>query len=107
MSYLIAASTRIIDEHGEAMTLQRDGHVALAVKGKRLGAGSIVSVGASVQQEFDVKLSTTQLLASAWANKSPTSTDSIVIAGRTRTVLDVWPLRHGDVIAAYVLTVAG
>lgn len=103
-----AAASRIIDLHGESMTLQREGHTALAVKGKRIGGGSTAPVGgAAKHQYFDVKLSTTQLQASAWANKAPAYTDSIVIDGRTRTVLDVQPLKDGDVIAAYVLTVAG
>ncbi len=103
-----AAASRIIDQHGETMTLQRDGHTDLAVRGKRLAGGSVVSIGGTAtQQGFDVKLSTTQLQASAWANKVPASTDSIVIAGRTRTILDVQPLKDGDDVAAYVLTVAG
>lgn len=104
-----AAASRIIDRHGESMTLQRDGHTALAVKGKRLAGGSIVPTGnTATQQEFAVKLSTTQLQASSWVSKVPSaSTDSIVIAGRTRTILDVQPLKDGDDVAAYVLTVAG
>ena len=97
-----AAASRIIDQHGETMTLQRDGHTDLAVRGKRLAGGSVVSIGGTAtQQGFDVKPSTTQL------HKVPASTDSIVIAGRTRTILDVQPLKDGDDVAAYVLTVAG
>ncbi len=109
MSDQIAAAARIIDEHGESMTLKRDGHADLAVKGKRLAGGSVVPIGGTAaQQDFNVKLSTTQLQASAWASKAPSaSTDSIVIAGRTRTILDVQPLKDGDVVAAYVLAVAG
>ena len=108
MSSLIAAAARIIDEHGETMTLQRDGHTDLAVKGKRVGGGSTEPTGGTAtQQTFDVKLSLTQLQASAWASKVPAATDSIVIDGRTRAILDVRPLRHGADVAAYVLTVAG
>lgn len=109
MSDLIAAAARIIDEHAESMTLQRDGHTPLAVKGKRLAGGSVVPIGGTAtQQDFDVKLSTTQLLASSWVSKVPSAaTDSIVIAGRTRTILDVQPLKDGDDVAAYVLSVAG
>jgi len=108
MSHLIAAVSRIIDLHGETMTLHRDGHTSLDVRGKRLAGGSAVPTGnTATQQEFDVKLSTTQLLASSWTNKAPASTDSIVIANRTRTILDVQPLRDGEVVVAYVLTVAG
>lgn len=108
MSRLITATARIIDEHGETMTLQRDGHTPLAVKGKRVAGGSFVPTGnTATQQEFDVKLSPTQLQASAWASKLPAATDSIAIDGRVRAILDVRPLRHGDVVAAYVLTVAG
>jgi len=103
-----AAASRIIDQHGESMTLQRDGHTDLAVKGKRLAGGSTVPIGGTArQQEFEVKLSTTQLQASAWASKAPAMTDSIVIASRARTILDVQPLKDGDDVAAYVLTVAG
>ena len=104
-----AAASRIIDQHSETMTLKREGHTDLAVKGKRLAGGSIAPIGGTAaQQDFDVKLSTTQLLASSWVSKVPSaSTDSIVIDGRVRTILDVQPLRDGDVVAAYVLAVAG
>ncbi|WP_295135699.1 hypothetical protein [uncultured Reyranella sp.] len=106
---IVAAVSRIIDQHGETMTLQRAGHTDLAVKGKRVAGGSTEPIGGTArQQEFDVKLSLTQLLASAWASKAPSaSTDSIVIDGRVRAILDVRPLRHGADVAAYVLTVAG
>lgn len=104
-----AAASRIIDRHGETMSLQRAGHTALAVKGKRLAGGSVVPIGGTAtQQDFDVKLSTTQLRASSWVSKVPSAaTDSITIDGRTRTILDVRPLKDGDDIAAYVLSVAG
>ena len=104
-----AAASRIIDQHGETMTLKREGHTDLAVKGKRLAGGSIAPIGGTAaQQDFDVKLSTTQLLASSWVSKVPSaSTDSIAIDGRTRTILDVQPLKDGDAVAAYVLAVAG
>lgn len=109
MSDLIAAAARIIDAHGESMTLKREGHTDLAVKGKRLAGGSVVPIsGTATQQDFDVKLSTTQLLASSWVSKVPSaSTDSIVVDGWTRSILDVQPLKDGDVVAAYVLSVAG
>ncbi len=109
MSDQIAAAARIIDQHGETMTLKREGHTDLAVKGKRLAGGSVAPTGGTAtQQDFDVKLSTTQLQASSWASKVPSaSTDSIAIDGRTRTILDVQPLKDGDVVAAYVLAVAG
>ena len=104
-----AAASRIIDRHGETMSLQRAGHTALAVKGKRLAGGSVVPTGnTATQQDFEVKLSTTQLLASSWVSKVPSaSTDTLTIDGRARAILDVQPLKDGDVVAAYVLAVAG
>lgn len=104
-----AAASRIIDQHGETMTLQRAGHTDLVVKAKRLAGGSVVPIGGTAaQQDFDVKLSTTQLLASSWVSKVPSaSTDTLTIDGRARAILDVQPLKDGDVVAAYVLAVAG
>jgi len=102
-----AAVARILAAHGESMTLKREGSTSIAVKAKRL-PGSIESIGGSaVQQEFRVRLGTAELAASGWSPAAPVRTDSIVIDGRERSIHDVQPLRDGDVVFMYDLTVAG
>jgi hypothetical protein len=102
-----AAVARILAAHGESMTLKREGAASIAVKAKRL-PGSIESIGGSaVQQEFQVRLGTAELAASSWSPAVPVRTDSIVIDDRERSILDVRPLRDGDVVHLYELTVAG
>jgi hypothetical protein len=63
--------------------------------------------GTASQQVFRVRIAPTELAASDWATKEPKRTDSIVIGGRTRTILDVRPISDGDVVALYELEVAG
>lgn len=102
-----SAVARIMAAHGESMTLKREGAPSLAVKAKRL-QGTTDSIGGSaVQQEFRVRLGASELAASTWSPAAPVRTDSIVIEGRERSILDVRPVRDGDVVHLYELTVAG
>ena len=102
-----ASVGRILAARGESMTLKREGATSIAVKAKRL-QGSIESIGGSaVHQEFRVRLGTAELAASSWSPAAPVRTDSIVIDDRERSILDVRPLRDGDVVYMYDLTVAG
>ena len=105
--YVADQVAAVIAAHGESMTLKREGSTSIDVKAKRL-QGSTDSIGGSaVQQEFRVRLGTAELAASSWSPASPVRTDSIVIDGRERSILDVRPLRDGDVVHLYELTVAG
>ncbi|HTE35786.1 MAG TPA: hypothetical protein VK634_15015 [Reyranella sp.] len=102
----------IIGEHGETMTLARAGEdTAITFKGKRIG-GALDGLGNTSQQRFRVKLSTAEMLASAWTVKEPSAggtgpSDTLTVAGRVRNLLDVKPLRDGDTVAAWELEVAG
>lgn len=100
---------RLIRKHGETMTLSRDGEATtISLKGKRI-PGTTDDVGGSAQhQRFRVKVAPTELLASAWASKVPSAAgDTLTVAGRPRTILDVRPLGDGDVVALYELEVVG
>lgn len=102
-----AAVARILAGHGESMTLKREGSASIAVKAKRLQGVTDSIGGSAVQQEFRVRLGTAELAASGWSPAEPVRTDSIVIGDRERSILDVRPLRDGDVVHLYELTVAG
>ena len=100
---------RLIRKHGETMTLSREGEATtITLKGKRI-PGSTDDVGGSAeQQRCRVKIAPTELLASAWATKIPSSsTDTLTIGSRARTVVDWKPLGDGDVVALYELEVVG
>lgn len=107
--YVADQAAAIIDAHGETMTLTRqDEATTITLKGKRI-PGSTDDVGGSAeQQRFRVKIAPTELLESAWASKVPSSsTDTLFVGGRPRTVVDVRPLGDGDVVALYELEVVG
>lgn len=102
-------AARLIRLHGEIMILSREGEATtITLKGKRI-PGSTDDVGGSAQQQrFRVKIAPTELLASAWASKVPTSsTDTLIIGGRPRTVVDCKPLGDVDTVAIYELEVVG
>ena len=54
-----------------------------------------------------MKIGTTELAASPWASKAPVRTDSIIIDGRERSILDVRPLGDAGIVVLYELLVAG
>ena len=101
-------AARLLARHGETMVLKRASEAtAVVLKGKRL-VGSTVDVGGSaVQQEFRVKIGTSELSSSVWTSKAPVRHDSIVIDGRERSILDVRPLGDAGTVALYELLVAG
>ena len=99
---------RMMAVHGETMMLKRASEATtITLKGKRL-AGSTVDIGGSaVQQEFRVKIGTSELSSSAWTSKAPGRHDSIIVDGRERSILDVRPLGDAGTVALYELLVAG
>lgn len=101
-------AARLLTTHGETMVLMRASEdTTIPLKGKRLG-GSMVDIGGSAaQQEFRVKIGTTELATSPWARKAPVRHDSIVVDGRERSILDVRPLGDAGTVALYELVVAG
>jgi hypothetical protein len=101
-------AARLLARHGETMVLKRASEAtAVVLKGKRL-VGSTVDVGGSaVQQEFRVKIGTSELSSSVWTSKAPVRHDSIVIDGRERSILDVRPLGDAGTVALYELLVGG
>ena len=101
-------AVRLLATHGETMVLKRASEdTTISLKGKRL-VGSMVDIGGSAaQQEFRVKIGTTELAASPWASNAPVRHDSIVIDGRERSILDVRPLGDAGTVALYELLVAG
>lgn len=102
-------AARIIAAHGETMTLSRDGEATtISLKGKRIPGSTEETGGSAEAQRFRVKIAPTELLASAWATKVPSSsTDTLTVGGRARTVVDCKPLGDGDVVALYELEVVG
>jgi hypothetical protein len=107
-AYTAQRLAAIIAEHGETMTLQREGETDITLKGKRIVGGTLEDVGnTSAQQNFRVKIAPTELEASSWASKVPTRTDAIVIGGRTRSIIDAQPEGDSGVVALYVLEVVG
>ena len=105
---LAAEVNAILQGHGEAMTLKREGEAStITLRGKRV-PGTVADIGGSAaQQEFRVKIGTTELAASPWASKAPVRTDSIIIDGRERSILDVRPLGDAGIVVLYELLVAG
>ena len=105
---LVTEVNAILQEHGEAMTLKREGEGStVTLRGKRL-PGTVADIGGSAaQQEFRVKIGTTELVVSSWASKTPVRSDSIVIDGRERSILDVRPLGDAGTVVLYELSVAG
>ena len=102
-------AARFIAERGETMTLSREGEATtISLKGKRIPGSTEETGGSATVQRFRVKIAPTELLASAWATKVPSSsTDTLTVGGRARTVVDVRPLGDGDVVALYELEVVG
>lgn len=106
-AYIASQVATVIAEHGEAMVLKRDGEADLPIVGKRVG-GAIDDIGGTAaQQAFRIRIAPTELAASSWAVKEPKRKDAILVGGRTRTIEDVQPQGDGDVVAMYVLEVAG
>lgn len=110
--YVADQVAAVIQEHGETMTLSREGESPITLKGKRIAGGALDRLGNGDQQSFRVLIAPTELLASAWASKVPTSggegpADTLTVDGRVRNVLDVRPRRDGDVVALYELEVVG
>lgn len=106
--YIADQVAAVIAEHGETMTLSRATEgTTVMLKGKRVGGVVDTIGGTAAQQSFRIRIAPTELLASAWAVKEPKRKDAIVLGGRTRAILDVQPLRDGDVVAMYELEVAG
>lgn len=105
---ILETAARMIAAHGEDMTLARAGETSITLKGKRV-PGTTESIGNSAeQQRFRVKIGTAELAASAWATKAPSSsTDTLTVGGRVRSVLDVRPLADAGTVALYELEVAG
>ena len=105
---LVAEVNAILQEHGEAMTLKREGEAStITLRGKRV-LGTVADIGGSAaQQEFRVKIGTAELVVSSWASKTPVRSDSIVIDGRERSILDVRPLGDAGTVVLYELSVAG
>ena len=54
-----------------------------------------------------MKIGLAELEASSWASKVPTRTDTIVIGGRTRSIIDAQPEGDSGMVALYVLEVVG
>ncbi len=105
---LAANAARMIANRGATMTLSRAGETDLSVKGVRQDGTLIDAGNTATQQEFKVRIAPTELLASAWASKVPSAdSDTLTVAGRVRSVLDVEPIYDGDTLAIYELTVAG
>lgn len=101
-----AITARAIARAGDAMTLNRSGETAIALKGKRIG-GMIDALGNTSQQAFRVKIGAVELTASDWSSKAPAQGDTITIDGRVCNVLDARPLKDGTTVALYELEVAG
>lgn len=104
---LVADAAAMISEMGKTMTLSRTGETDISVKGKRTSGDLATEGGSSTQQTFRVMVAPTELLASAWATKTPLVDDLITVDGRARAVLDVQPRADGESVAMYELTVAG
>ena len=108
-AYIAERVAEIIAVHGETMTLSREGEATtISLKGKRIPGSTDDAGGSAEHQRFRVKIAPTELLASAWASKVPSSsTDTLTVGGRPRTVVDWKPLGDGDVVALYELEVVG
>jgi len=94
--------------HGESMELKRTGEPrSVMLQGKRLTGDLVDTGGSSAQQQFRVRIGTTEMLTSSWASKAPARHDTLVVGGRDRSVLDVRPLRDCTTVILYELEVAG
>lgn len=109
MSGPLAAAARFIATYGDDFTLKRQGEADLPVKGKRmtLRYGIDPLGNSSVQQSFRLRIGTAELAASSWSSKVPARTDTIVVAGRTRAILNIAPVSVGATVAMYEFEVAG
>ncbi|MDP2377782.1 hypothetical protein [Reyranella sp.] len=98
----------VLDEHGDTMVLDREGEATtITLKGKRI-PGTTVAIGGSAKQEqFDVKIAPTAILASTWTLKEPRRTDGILVDGKKRAVLEATPYKDSGVLCGYFLKVAG
>ncbi|MDO8974335.1 hypothetical protein [Reyranella sp.] len=102
-------AARLIRLHGETMILSREGEATtIGLQGKRIPGGTDDVGGSAEQQRFRVKIAPTEMLASAWTSKVPSSgTDTLTVGGRARTVVDWKPMGDGDTVALYELEVVG
>lgn len=102
-------AARFVSLHGSTMTLARTGEgTTISLKGKRIpGTMEAVGAGTAIQQVFRVKIATTELLASAWATKTPKRGDALTVDGRVRTVLDARPLADRGTTVLWELEVSG
>lgn len=99
----------IIAEHGETMVLARATEAStVTLKGKRIPGTTDTVGGSAEQQRFRVQIAPTELAASAWASRVPSAAgDTLTVAGRPRTIVDVFTLGDGDEVALYELEVVG
>lgn len=106
---LFDTAARFVAARGESMTLARVGEgTTISLKGKRIPGATDDVGGSAEQQRFRVKIGTAELLASAWATKVPSSsTDTLTVGGRVRTVVDCKPLGDGERVGLYELEVVG
>lgn len=107
--YIAEQAAAIIAEHGETMVLARASEAStVTLKGKRIPGAADPVGGSAEQQRLRVKIAPTELLASAWTSKVPSAAgDTLTVAGRPRTVVDVSTLGDGDEVALYELEVVG
>lgn len=107
--YIADRVAAIIAEHGETMVLARATEATtVTLKGKRLPGATDAVGGSAEQQRFRVQIAPIELAASAWASKVPSAAgDTLTVADRPRTIVDVFTLSDGDDVALYELEVAG
>lgn len=106
---LASAARRMLARSGDSATLARDGEgTTITLQARRIG-GAVDELGGvtAAQQQFRVKVGTSELAASAWTTKVPKRGDRLTIDGRARAVLDVQPIKERATVAIYELEVAG
>lgn len=108
MGALAANAAAMIADRGSSMTLRRTGSTDITVRGVRQSLSAIDAVGTAIESGFKVRIAPTEILASSWSSKVPTSSgDRLVIASAEHAILAVEPIYDGDTLAMYELTVAG
>lgn len=104
----ISAFERMLTRYGATVTLARAGEAAtISLLGKRIPGTPTEVGGSATHQSFRVKIGTSELAASAWASKAPARGDTITVDGVPRVIEDAQPLSVGEVVAVWLLEVAG
>jgi len=99
----VDAFVRMLEKHGETLTLVRAGQAGIAVKGKRFGLSPENIAGSLDDAEFTIKISNAEIALAAAPTQNPRKGDTI----GGYVILSCDTRKDGETVALHILAVAG